>query len=86
MTAAEPHTEEVHLMERIRLVADGKFMENVVVVEDRHALTSAYTFNRYYKKLTEEMAEDVCNEDPEVWNKYKYDALKKIIDRAKQVK
>ena len=81
MTAMEPHTEEARLIERIRLVANGAFLENVVVVEDRHALTSAYTFTRYYKKQNGEMAEDVCNEDPEVWKGFRNDRLQKQIER-----
>ncbi len=86
MSAMQPHTEEVHMTERIRNVAGGKFLENKVVMEDRHALTSAYTFNRYYKKLNEEFAPNVCNEDPETWKKYRDDALNRQLVRAKQVK
>ena len=65
----EPHTEEAHLMERIRRPGNGAFMEIAITVEDREALTSAYTYSRYYKKQpdTAEMAESVCNEDPETW-------------------
>jgi hypothetical protein len=84
----QPHTEEAHLMERIRSVGNGAFMEINIIVEDRQALTSAYTYNRYYKKQpdTEEMAESVCNEDPETWKHYRNEALKKQMDRARQVK
>jgi hypothetical protein len=84
----EPHTEEAHLMERIRRPGNGAFMEISITVEDRHALTSAYTYNRYYKKQPEaaEMAEDVCNEDPETWKDYRDRALQKQLDRARQVK
>jgi hypothetical protein len=46
----QPHTEEAHLIERMRLVTDGKFMEIKITVEDRHALTSAYSYNRYYMR------------------------------------
>jgi hypothetical protein len=84
----EPHTEEAHLMERIRRPGDGAFMEIAITVEDREALTSAYTYNRYYKKQPDaaEMAEDVCNEDPQTWKQYRDRALKKELDRARQVK
>jgi len=84
----EPHTEEAHLMERVRRVGDGAFMEITITVEDRHALTSAYSYKRYYKKQpdTAEMPEDVCNEDPETWKQFRDQALKKQIDRARQVK
>jgi len=84
----EPHTEEAHLIERVRLVANGVFMEISITVEDRHALTSAYTYKRYYKKQpdTAEMPENVCNEDPETWKAFRNAALKKQLDRAKVVK
>jgi len=84
----EPHTEEAHLTERMRRVGDGKLLEINITVEDRHALTSAYSYNRYYKLQPEgaEMAEDVCNEDPETWKQYRDAALKKQVDRARQVR
>jgi hypothetical protein len=84
----EPHTEEAHLMERVRLVANGAFMEINITVEDRHALTSAYTYNRYYKRQpdTAEMPENVCNEDPETWKQFRNAALKKQLERARVVK
>ena len=43
MSGMEPHTEEAHMIERMRTVKDGAYFEIVTVVEDRHALTSAYT-------------------------------------------
>jgi hypothetical protein len=86
MTAMQPHTEETHMTERMRLVEGGKFLENVVVMEDRQALRSAYTFTRYYKRQDAEMEESVCNEDHEVWKKYRDEALQKQLDRARQVK
>jgi len=84
----QPHTEEAHMIERIRMVANGAFMENTITVEDRHALTSAYSYKRYYKKQpdTAEMAEFICNEDPETWRDFRNQALKKHVEQAKQVK
>lgn len=84
----EPHTEEAHMVERMRLVGNRAFLEINITVEDRHALTSAYTYNRYYKKQpdTAEMAEDVCNEDPETWKQYRDAALKKQVERSHEVK
>jgi hypothetical protein len=84
----QPHTEEAHLIERMRLVADGKFMEIKITVEDRHALTSAYSYNRYYLRQPEsaEMPEDVCAEDPVLWKQYRNTALKKQLDSSRQVK
>jgi len=84
----QPHTEEAHLIERIRLVANEAFLEINITVEDRHALSSAYSYNRYYKKQPDgaEMAETVCNEDPETWKQYRDEALKKQVEQSHQVK
>jgi len=83
----QPHTEEAHLIERVRRVANGAFMEITITVEDRQALTSAYSYKRYYKKQpNEEMAENVCNEDAETWKQFRDEALKKQLDRARVVK
>ncbi len=83
----EPHTEEAHLIERVRMVGNGAFMEIHITVEDRHALTSAYAYNRYYKRHAEmEMPENVCNEDAETWKEFRNKALKRQLDRAQQVR
>jgi hypothetical protein len=84
----EPHTEEAHLIERIRPAGNGAFLHINITVEDQHALSSPYSYNRYYKKqpANAEMPEDVCNEDPEIWKQYRNEALKKQLDRARQVK
>jgi len=88
MSGMEPHSEEAHLIERIRrITASGNtFLEVVSVVEDREALTSAYTFTRYYKKIDAEMAENICNEDLSLWKNWRNQALKRQFDRAKEVK
>jgi hypothetical protein len=84
----EPHTEEAHLMERMQRAGNGAFLNINITVEDQHALTSAYSYNRYYKRQPEtaEMPEDVCNEDPVTWKQYRNEALKKQLVRAKVVK
>jgi len=84
----EPHTEEAHLIERIRRVANGSLLEINITVEDQHALTTAYTYNRYYKEQPEavEMPEDVCNEDAETWKHWRNEALQKQLERSRIVK
>ena len=42
----EPHTEEAHLIQRVRQVANGAYLEIHYTVEDRQALTSAYEYSR----------------------------------------
>jgi hypothetical protein len=86
MSGMEPHTEEAHLIERYRRVSNGSMIEVQAVVEDRHALTSAYTYTRYYKKIDGEMPENVCNDDLKIWKDWRNAALKPQLDRAREVK
>jgi len=88
MSGMEPHSEEAHLTERIRRVSSGDkvFLEVVSVVEDREALTSAYTFTRYYRKVDGEMPENICNEELAVWKEFRNNALKRQLERAREVK
>jgi len=59
----EPHTEELHVVERLRPVGD-QFIELRVFVADRKALKSPYTYTRVIKKMPKEteMRGGVCNE------------------------
>jgi hypothetical protein len=78
MSGLEPHTEELHVVERIRSVADGALLEIVTTVEDRKTLTSPYTFSRYYGKTDREREDVVCNGDPgeqEEWLRFRKHAL-----------
>jgi len=86
MSGMEPHTSDTHMIERIRLVADGQAIEVQTVVEDRYALTSAYTYTRYYRKQNREIGENVCNDDLDVWKNFRNNHLQEQYDRAKQVK
>jgi hypothetical protein len=83
-----PHTEETHLSERMRQIEHNgnKYIELVGVVEDRHALTSAYTYTRYYKKQNIEMDEHVCAEEAGLWKQWRNEALQKEYKRAREVK
>ena len=75
----EPHSEELHVVERIRLVENGTLLEVSTTVEDRKALTSPYTYSRYYRKTDEEHHEEICNGDPgeqELWLGFNKSALR----------
>ncbi len=85
MGGRQPHTEETHLIERFRPVGDG-LIEMRVVVEDRQALTSAYTYTRYFKKQNAEMEEHVCAEDNQIWRDWRNQHLQPQLDRSHQVK
>jgi len=83
-----PHTEETHLRERMRQIQKNgnTYIELVGVVEDRYALTSAYTYTRYYKKQTVEPPEHVCADDIAMWKQWRRDELKALYQRASEVK
>jgi len=83
-----PHTEETHLMERMRQIEHNgnTYIELTGTVEDRYALTSAYTYTRYYKRQTSEMPEHICADDISLWKQWRNDELKLQYERARQVK
>ena len=81
----EPHTEEAHMIRRIRQVKDG-YIEIHYTVEDWKALTSAYAYSRYYRRVGESLAENVCNEDPEIWRGFKNERFKPILERSREVR
>jgi hypothetical protein len=56
------HSDALHLIERIRPILEGKYLEYRVTAEDSKALAKPYTYTRYYEKLKTEIMEDVCEE------------------------
>jgi hypothetical protein len=82
MSDREPHSEALEVVERMRLVADGAYLEIQTTVEDPKALVTDYTFTRYYKKLEVgvQTDESVCNEDIEVWKHRLEDANTKKLN------
>ena len=45
------HSTELHVVEKWKFVADGKWLEKTWIVEDPRALKAPYTFVRYHQKL-----------------------------------
>jgi hypothetical protein len=84
--AMEPHTEEAHMIQRIRQVGGGALIEMVWKVEDRQALTSAYTYSRYYKKVGQSMEANFCNQEPQTWRDFRKKHLDSQLERARKVK
>jgi hypothetical protein len=84
----QPHTEEAHLIERYRQVSSGghSFLEMAATVEDREALTSAFAFTRYFGRTGDSMAENICNDDIGIWKEFKNKALKREMERAREVR
>lgn len=83
-----PHTEETHLIERIRQIQHNgtTYMEIVGTVEDRHALTSAYSYSRYYRKQNREMPVAICADEIQMWKDWRNAELEQIYRRAREVK
>lgn len=82
----EPHTEEAHLIQRIRQVRNGAFIEIHYTVEDRKALTSAYSYSRYYRKAGMSLRENVCNDGLDEWREFRRKALQPLIDRSREIR
>jgi hypothetical protein len=87
-TAMQPHTEETHMIERMRHITtpSGAYIEVHGKIEDRQALTSAFEYSRYYKQTKEEMSPNVCSEDIQTWKDIRNRHLRPLVERAKEVK
>lgn len=60
------HSDDLHIVERYRLVDGGKFLEVKVTAEDPKTLAKPYTYTRYYERLNTEIQEDYCQEETPV--------------------
>lgn len=56
------HSEALHLVERIRPVPGGRYLEYRVTAEDPKALTKSYSYTRIFQKLDSEIMDDVCQD------------------------
>ncbi len=63
--AGAPHSEDLRLTERYRLVDGGKYLEVRMTAEDAKVLTAPYSYTRYYERVNTEIQEDICNDDLE---------------------
>ena len=57
-----PHSDALHLTERIRPLSRGQYLEYQVTAEDAKTLAKPYSYTRYFKKLDSEIADDVCQD------------------------
>ena len=57
------HSSELHLVERIRPVLDGQYLEIKMTAEDPKTLVKPYSYTRYYQKLDTEVMDDVCQDE-----------------------
>jgi hypothetical protein len=60
--AGAQHSDALHMVERIRPVLGGRYLEYTVTAEDPKVFAKPYTYVRYYEKLTTEIMQDVCEE------------------------
>jgi hypothetical protein len=81
----EPHTEELRVIQRIRRVRNGAYLEIHYTIEDRKALTSAYAYSRYFMKAGDSISENVCNDDLQIWRDFRNEALKRQLEQARVV-
>jgi len=57
-----PHSDALHLVERIRPVLKGDYLEYKMTAADARVLARPYSYTRYFKKLDTELADDVCQD------------------------
>ena len=60
--AGAPHSESLHLVERIRPVQGGTYLEYQVTADDPKSLAKPYTYTRYYRRVNTELKEDFCED------------------------
>jgi hypothetical protein len=58
--AGASHSDALHLVERVKPILDGKYLEYRVTADDPQVLAKPYTYVRYFEKVQSEVAEDVC--------------------------
>jgi hypothetical protein len=58
-----PHTEKLHVVERWRMIDDGKGMEATFTVEDPGAFYQPWTGMRHYRRIQQEGSEKICAEN-----------------------
>jgi hypothetical protein len=58
-----PHSDALHLVERIRPLLGGQYLEDKMTAEDSKTLAKPYTYTRYFKKLDSEVMDDVCQDE-----------------------
>jgi hypothetical protein len=58
-----PHTEKLHVVERWKLIDDGKMMEVNIWVEDPDSFYTPWSAIKRYRRIQEPMFEEVCAEN-----------------------
>jgi hypothetical protein len=58
-----PHSDDLHLIERYRLVGNGQYLEVKVTAEDPKILAKPYGYTRYFQRTNTEIEQYVCTDD-----------------------
>jgi len=58
-----PHTQNLHVIERWRILDGGRMMEATFTVEDADAFYQPWSGMRRYRRVQQEMNEDICAEN-----------------------
>jgi hypothetical protein len=58
-----PHTDKLHVVERWRMIDDGKMMQVTFTVEDPDAFNAPWTGMRRYRRVQQEAPEEICAEN-----------------------
>jgi hypothetical protein len=58
-----PHTEKLHVVERIRLIDGGKAMEVNITFDDPDAFNAPWSVHQRYDRIQQPMTEQICAEN-----------------------
>jgi hypothetical protein len=58
-----PHTDQLHVVERYRLLNDGDAMEVLIQVDDPGAFTMPWSAMQRFRRVPREWTEDICAEN-----------------------
>jgi hypothetical protein len=58
-----PHSEKLHVVERWRIVDEGKAMEATFTVDDPDTYIQPWSGMRRYRRVNQQFAEDICAEN-----------------------
>jgi hypothetical protein len=58
-----PHTDQLHVVERYRLIDSGKMIEVLISVEDPGAFTTPWSAMQRFRRVPREWSEDICAEN-----------------------
>ena len=60
-----PLSEELHLVERFTLVADGELLEDEITIDDPKTYTEPVVLKHYFQRRPDiDMLEYFCNDNP----------------------